>query len=405
MKEQKFLKSPCGKFDLSKLNELELRYWRMIYPKSGVLFLVSEPGIAKSQIMKSISKKVTYIETGESLKYIDLRLSQLDETDVGLFPTIWEAEYEKDGKIVKERFLDHVVPRWANIANKQPTLIHFEELNRSHLAVRNAALQILLDREIGYDFKFNDNVFMCSTGNLGDEDGTDVEEFDSALNTRLITYKHTLSFEQWCDGFANQYVQDIIIRYLTAHPDHYYISKNQRKDKVRSFASPRTWTFISDYITSNYGFNSKIENWIDDIKNISSAYIGHISTSFLRYLSDILKIGIDDIINRYPQLKSEKVEFSRDKKSELLLDLKSVNILTLKPNQIENIKLFMLDLSDDEASSYLLHLVDHIYEYDEDDIKDRKSNEFILKFMQDNRFSKFNGKITNYLENNDKNKI
>jgi hypothetical protein len=37
----------------------------------------------------------------------------------------------------------------------------------------------LLEREIGTAFKFNDNVLMMSSGNLGDEDGTDVEEFDS----------------------------------------------------------------------------------------------------------------------------------------------------------------------------------------------------------------------------------
>ena len=38
---------------------------------------------------------------------------------------------------------------------------------------------MLHERGIGTEFKFNDNVLMIASGNLGDEDGTDVEEFDS----------------------------------------------------------------------------------------------------------------------------------------------------------------------------------------------------------------------------------
>jgi hypothetical protein len=34
------------------------------------------------------------------------------------------------------------------------------------------------------------------SGNLGDEDGTDVEEFDSALNNRLIHINHTLDVQE-----------------------------------------------------------------------------------------------------------------------------------------------------------------------------------------------------------------
>jgi hypothetical protein len=70
--------SPCGRFDLSALNTKELLYWRFMYPQAGVLYLTSEPGIAKSATMRSIAKKVIFIKTGKHLGYIDLRLSMLD---------------------------------------------------------------------------------------------------------------------------------------------------------------------------------------------------------------------------------------------------------------------------------------------------------------------------------------
>lgn len=383
-------------FDLTLLNPKELRYFRMIYPKSGVLFLTSEPGIAKSATMRSIAKKL-------KMKYIDLRLAMLDETDVGLFPDKFEVEvFYPDGTKAMEKFLDHIVPRWAHIANQQPTLIHFEELNRAPLAVRNAALQILLEREIGYNFAFNENVLMVATGNLGEEDGTDVEEFDSALNGRLIHYKHKLSMDEWFEYYANEHVNKMITRYLTAHPDHYYIGKNQRSEKDKSYACPRTWTFLSDYINRNYGSHTDVTEWLDDIVNVGHSYIGSINTQFVRYLRDSLKLSIQDIINRYPQIQKEGVKFTRDKKSELLSDLRTQDLSKLKDNQTENVKKFLLDIGEDEVTAFLVKILDEDYQYTEDEALDEKNNQFILDFLRDPRFRKFEKVMLSYVQTDKK---
>lgn len=400
-KKQKLMITKEG-WDLSVLNPKEIRYFRMMYPKSGVLFLTSEPGIAKSATMRSIAKKL-------KMRYIDLRLAMLDETDVGLFPDKYEIQVKiinAQGKeeIYTEKYLDHLVPRWACIANQQPTIIHFEELNRAPLAVRNAALQILLEREIGYNFKFNSNVLMVATGNLGEEDGTDVEEFDSALNGRLIHYKHKLPIDEWFEYYANEHIQEIIIRYLTAHVDHYYIGKNQRSEKDKSYACPRSWTFLSDYITENYGMNAPIQDWLDDILNVGHSYIGSINTQFVRYLRDSLRISIHDIMNKYPQLQKEGTKFTRDKKSELLTDLRSVDLKGIQSNQIENIKLFMLDIGEDEVSAFLIKILDENYDYTEDEEVDEKNNDFIIEFLRDVRFKKFEKVMLGYVSTDKKEK-
>lgn len=434
-------------YDLSTLNKKELSYFRMMYPKSGVLFLTSAPGIAKSAIQRSIAKKMQKVEIifksntvnkknprwrelvdisksgkviAKELFYIDLRLAMLDETDVGLFPDKKEILIKENQESVLKAFLDHIVPKWAHYANnpdtlkkkdvndKLPycgTLIHFEELNRAPLAVRNAALQILLERSIGFEFSFNDNVFMVSTGNLGEEDGTDVEEFDSALNGRLIHIEHTLTFEEWVDYWAKDNIQSIIIRYLTAHPEMYYIGKKSRKETDKSYASPRTWHFLSDYITSNYGFNSKPENWLNDLQIIGHGYIGAaVNVKFLKYVRDVLKISIIDIMNRYPQLQKEGAKFTRDKSSELLQDLREVDFSRLKKNQIENIKLFMLDLGEDEISAFLLKIIDNDYDYEEDESLDEKNNEFIIGFLRDKRFKKFQKVMLGYVKTKEETK-
>ncbi|NPV12977.1 MAG: hypothetical protein HPY57_14520 [Ignavibacteria bacterium] len=422
-------------FDISELNEKEIKYFRMMLPKSGVLFLTSAPGLAKSAIMRSIAKKIKKVEivrkpNGEidvdksgkvvasSMFYIDLRLAMLDETDVGLFPDKKEMKITENGEEVLKAFLDHIVPKWAYLSNNPPakkdktdklpyagTIIHFEELNRAPLAVRNAALQILLERCIGFEFEFNDNVFMVSTGNLGEEDGTDVEEFDAALNGRLIHIEHTLTLEEWINYYANEHINNIIVRFLTAHPDMYYIGKKSHDEKDKSYASPRTWTFLSDYITENYGFNANPQLWINDIPNIGHGYIGAAcNTKFMRYVRDVLKISIKDIINRYAQLQAEGVQFTRDKKSELLGDLRTQDFSKFKPEQIENVKLFMLDLSEDEISAFLIKLIDEDYDYEEDETLDEKKNNFILTFLRDKRFKKYNQVMLNYVKTNNDDK-
>jgi MoxR-like ATPase len=188
---------------LQTMSKREQSYFRIMWGKSGVLYITAKPGVAKSAIARSIAQKMGF-------RYMDIRLSMVDETDVGLYPNVSDVDGVK--------CLDFVVPRWAIEANKQPTIIHFEELNRASQSVRNAALQILLERQIGVNFKFNETVLMMSSGNLGDEDGTDVEEFDSALNNRLIHVKHSLSFQEWVDGFAKENVQRMIVSYLQSHP-------------------------------------------------------------------------------------------------------------------------------------------------------------------------------------------
>ena len=216
------------------LTAKEKKYFSVMWGKSGVLYITSKPGVAKSAIGRSIAAKMGF-------RYMDLRLSMVDETDVGLYPSV--NEVDSDGSKVK--CLDFVVPRWAIEANKQPTIIHFEELNRASQQVRNAALQLLLERQIGIDFKFNDTVLMMSSGNLGDEDGTDVEEFDMALNNRLVHMPHSLSVDEWITGFAEKNVHRLIVSYIKTHPEQIY----KVSDNSRAYATPRSWTFLSDVLS------------------------------------------------------------------------------------------------------------------------------------------------------------
>lgn len=365
------------------LTERQKQYFRVMKSQSGVLFITAEPGVAKSAIMRNIADKLDFA-------YFDVRLSMVDEIDVGLFPYRNDVEIDiNDGsdETVKKviSVMSYAIPEWAYRANQQPSIVHFEELNRAPLAVRNAALQLLLERSIGTDFAFNDNVFMVASGNLGEKDGTDVEEFDRALNNRLIHFSHTITLPEWISDFATGRIHDSVINFLKSNEEHFLHSFDARREMESvGYATPRSWTFLSDYIVSNYGLESNVELWIDDLRSISASFVGvGASTRFIRYLDESLKFGVSDILDRYDDIIEMVGELNRDKKSELLNTLKGMDLGGLKDSQKENLKKFVLTLSKDEAVSFILKILDCDYKYMKNNDPD---NDLIEDFLSDERF-------------------
>ena len=347
--------------NLTGLTLKEKKYFSIMWAKYGVLNITSKPGVAKSAIGRAIADKMDF-------RYMDIRLSMVDETDVGLYPNV--SEVEVGGKMVK--CLDFVVPRWAIEANKQPTIIHFEELNRASQQVRNAALQILLERQIGTDFKFNDNVLMMSSGNLGDEDGTDVEEFDNALNNRLIHIQHTLGVDEWLEGFAVEKCHPMIVSYIKSHPEHMY---KDPTENAKGYATPRSWTMLSEFILCNYGFDSSPREFLPLLQEVASGYLGNSAMKFVQYCQDMLNISIQDVINNYDKVKKDLAKYNRDKNSELIQSLRELDVTKFTEKQLDNVHKFLSNVGDDEKTAYLLFILDNIA-----DVTNPKLKTFLLKF-------------------------
>jgi MoxR-like ATPase len=61
----------------SLLSKREKIYFNLMKSTSGVLFITSKPGLAKSSMAKSIARVMGY-------SYLDVRLSIADETDFGM---------------------------------------------------------------------------------------------------------------------------------------------------------------------------------------------------------------------------------------------------------------------------------------------------------------------------------
>jgi hypothetical protein len=343
---------------LHLLTPKERKYFSIMWAKYGVLYITSKPGVAKSAIGRSIAQKMGF-------RYLDMRLSMSDESDFK-YPYLEDANFE--GKALKVS--GYAVPRWAFEANSQPTIIHFEELNRAPQFVRNAALQILLEREIG-EFKFNSNVLMMASGNLGDEDGTDVEEFDAALNNRLIHISHSLGVDEWVEDFATGNCHKLITSFIKAHPEQMY----KTSDNAKGYATPRSWTMLSKFITENFGMEASPREFLPLLKEVATGYIGNSAMKFIQYCEDMLNVSIQDVLNDFDRIKKDLEKYNRDKNSELIQSLKEIDITKLTEKQLANAVKFLKGVGDDEKTAYLLYLLDNIV-----DVTNPKMKKFLLEF-------------------------
>jgi hypothetical protein len=346
---------------MGNLTEREEMYFRMMWAKYGVLYITAKPGVAKSAIGRGIAEKMGF-------RYIDMRLSMQDEADFK-YPYLEDMGYQES--VVKVS--GFAIPRWAFEANQQPTIIHFEELNRAPQFVRNAALQILLERELG-EFKFNENVLMMASGNLGDEDGTDVEEFDSALNNRLIHYKHVLTTDEWIKNFAEANVHRTIVAYIKTHPEQLY---KVAADGVQAYATPRSWTMLSEFITKNFGKEADARVFLPLLKKVAASYVGNSAMKYVQYCEDMLNINIMDVLNDYDRVKEDLKKYNRDKNSELIQSLKEMDLNKLGDKQVANAAKFLKTIGEDELTAYLLFILDNNL-----DITKPKIKAFMLEFEQ-----------------------
>lgn len=325
-------------------NNKILKYKTMILSRdSQVLYLEGRPGEAKSAMIKQIASDL-------KLKFIDIRLAQIDESEILGVP--YQVKDGESGNI----YMKYAYPKWAIDANNatkegfKGALIFFDEMNRATRPVRNGSLQILLDHCIGHDFVFAETVYFAAAGNIGDEDNCEVEEMDAALWNRLAPTKHELLLDEWDTNFAKENVHPSIVSFLKANPTYF---RRVANEKERQQATPRSWTSLSNLITNTYGKDSSPREFFPLVQEMGIMCVGSSVTRYLKFLEDQMSLSINDIIGRYDQVEADVKKVNRDKRSELLSELKEIDVLALEDSKLMNIREFLKLIDPDELTAYM----------------------------------------------------
>lgn len=329
------------------LTKTEYRYFTVMNAQYLVPFIKGFPGTAKTSIAESIANKLGMV-------YVDLRCTTMDETDAGLYPFPVKGPTNITS-------LSHLPPKWAVAAIENPTinyLFAFEELNRATSAIRNAVMGILLERRVGFELPFGNNVFMIATGNIGEADGTEVEELDAAQRSRFIHFEHKLEYADWVEDYAKGKVHKDIIKFLDAKPAQFYPKPELQKNECP--VDPRRWTALSNYIVSNTekGMDSTIDDYDHLLNMVGPNFIGGIYAEFRKFTMEGRMLTLADVLAG--RKKGDYSSVARENRAEVINELKAdtQDPLSYTKKQTDNLKEFLLFMRENDHDILAAYMYD-----------------------------------------------
>ena len=195
------------------------------------VFLWGPPGIGKSEVVAGLTE-----ELGGHM--IDLRMAQMEPTDIRGIPFFNKNNEKMD---------------WAppidlpdeELAKQYPIIVLFlDEMNSAAPAVQAAGYQLILNRRVG-KYKLPDNVVIVAAGNRESDKGVTFR-MPSPLANRFVHLEMRADFESWQTWAVNHKQHKDVVGYLSfAKQDMYDFDP---KSASRAFATPRTWSFVSDFL-------------------------------------------------------------------------------------------------------------------------------------------------------------
>ncbi len=194
------------------------------------VFLWGSPGIGKSQLVAQVAREKEY-------KLIDIRAVLLDPVDLRGLPHVTE---DKRAAWCAPAFL-------PKEDDTDKGIIFLDELNAAPPLVQAACYQLVLDRKIG-EYALPEGWSVVAAGN-GDKDRAVTHRMPTALANRMVHIDMQTSVEDWILWAQKSGIRKEILAFLRFRPKLLHDFDPQRTEKA--FASPRSWAFVSQILTSN----------------------------------------------------------------------------------------------------------------------------------------------------------
>jgi hypothetical protein len=204
---------------------------RKAFKTKRPLFLWGPPGIGKSDIIHQLGAEL-------DAAVIDIRLSLWEPTDIKGIPyfdsnsgtMVWGAPSE----LPNETFAS----QYSNV------ILFLDEMNSAAPSVQAAAYQLILNRRVG-QYKLPDNVLIVAAGNREADKGV-TYRMPAPLANRFVHLEMTVSFDDWSQWATDNRIHKDVVGYCTfAKKDLYDFDP---KSASRAFATPRSWSFVSELL-------------------------------------------------------------------------------------------------------------------------------------------------------------
>src|SRR6056300_1460801 len=208
--------------------------------KKRPIFLWGPPGIGKSEVVEQITNSLT------NSHLIDIRLSLWEPTDIKGIPYFdandnimaWAPPSELPSEEFAKQF-DHIV-------------LFLDEMNSAAPSVQAAAYQLILNRRVG-QYKLPDNVMIVAAGNRDADKGV-TYRMPAPLANRFVHLELAVSFDDWFEWAVNNNIHKDVVGFLQFSKKDLY--DFDPKSPSRSFATPRSWTFVYELIEDDLDENT-----------------------------------------------------------------------------------------------------------------------------------------------------
>jgi hypothetical protein len=136
----------------------------------------------------------------------------------------------------------------AEMAKQHKTIILFmDEMNSAAPSVQAAAYQLILNRRVG-TYSLPDNVVMVAAGNRETDKGVTFR-MPAPLANRFVHLEMTVDWDDYFDWAVDNKIHQEVVGFLTFSKKDLY--DFDPKSSSRSFATPRSWSFVSELLTDD----------------------------------------------------------------------------------------------------------------------------------------------------------
>lgn len=275
----------------------------MILKTNSTPFLKGKPGVGKSALVKEICEQL-------NIQFLDIRLSQHESSDIGGIPV--PDLNENISRWLTPEFLP-----FKHIKKFQGTkgILFLDELNRARPDVLQAVFQLVYDRKVR-EHELLDTWHIVCAGNLGSEDGTDVIEFDSALNDRFVFIELEENYKDWLTWAKRSSINDLVMGFIEKHPDKLYHKYGD--DEEMRYITPRTWERFSRILEK-----SEMDE-IEFTKFMGYQLIDGLVTPFIDYCEKMFTVTAKDILNKFKKIEPKLKQYTRDRINDLNKQLQTL---------------------------------------------------------------------------------
>jgi hypothetical protein len=191
------------------------------------VFMWGPPGIGKSDIVHQIGAE-------QEREVIDVRLSLWEPTDIKGIP------YYNS----QSNSMTWAPPIELPSDPNSTAILFLDELNSAAPATQAAAYQLILNRRVG-TYYLPKGVSIVAAGNRETDKGV-TYRMPAPLANRFLHLELKVSFDDWQEWAVNNKINEQVVGYIGFAKNDLY--DFDPKSAARSFATPRSWSFVSDLL-------------------------------------------------------------------------------------------------------------------------------------------------------------